>query len=120
MEPRWSGSYDVVLVYQEFLLLLIALIGALACLGALASLLFVWRECFAGFSGPTGGRFTPISAGQRQAAPDDADFSTCVLSILDDSLVVLRDAGTEDVCPLDAELGDLATRWGLRGSDLPE
>jgi hypothetical protein len=53
MEPRLIGSYNLVLVYQEFLLLLIALMGTLACLGVLALLLFVWRECFAGFSSPS-------------------------------------------------------------------
>ena len=49
MEPRWSGSYDLVVVYQAFLSLLVALIGTLACMGALASLVFVSREFFAGF-----------------------------------------------------------------------
>ena len=48
MEPRLIGSYNLVLVYQEFLLLLIALMGTLACLGALALVIFVWRECFLG------------------------------------------------------------------------
>jgi hypothetical protein len=43
MEPRLNGSYNWVLVYQEFLLLLIALMGTLACLGALALLLRLAR-----------------------------------------------------------------------------
>jgi len=50
MEPKWIEPYNLMLLYQEFLLLLIALMGSLACLGALASLLFIWRECFVGLS----------------------------------------------------------------------
>jgi hypothetical protein len=65
MEPRLIGSYNLVLVSQKFLLLLIALMGTLACLGALALLLFVWRECFAGFS-----RLHPTTVSDRKREDD--------------------------------------------------
>jgi hypothetical protein len=106
MAPGWSGSYNPVLVYQEFLLVLIALIGSLACLGALASLLFVCQECLGGSHRPTGNAFRPVSAG---AAPDraysQAEFSTSIRLTPQGSFVVARDAGTEDVFSLEVERG---------------
>src|SRR5215469_3091773 len=58
MEPKWIEPYNLMLLYQEFLLLSIAFTGSLASLGALASLLCVWRECFVGFSRPERQRWT--------------------------------------------------------------
>ena len=52
MDAKWTRSYDLVLFYQQFQLLLIAILASLACMGALASLLFAWRECFVGSSRP--------------------------------------------------------------------
>lgn len=49
MEPRWTEPYNLWVAYQEFLFFLIALMGSLACLAAVASLSFIWRECFTDF-----------------------------------------------------------------------
>jgi len=59
VDSRWAGSYNLMLVYQEFVLLLIALIREPGCLAALASLVFVCREGFVGFSRPIGDGLGP-------------------------------------------------------------
>jgi hypothetical protein len=106
MAPGWSGSYNPVLVYQEFLLLLIALIGSLACLGALASLLFVCQNALADLTGQQATRSGQSQPGQHPTAPySQAEFSTSIRLTPQGSFVVARNAGTEDVFSLEVERG---------------
>ncbi len=104
MDPRWTGSYDVVVVYQTFLLFLIALLGSLTCLGALAYLLLAWQESL-GSSRPSGAGFRSILArATPNRSPSETDLATWTRLARGSSPLKECDAPVRGVYSFEAEL----------------